>query len=278
MLLLFSYIPMFGIVIAFQNFMPTRGFFGSPFIGLERFRYLFKLPNFINVIRNTLIIAVFKIFFTQLIALLMALVINELRASWFRKTAQTVALFPYFLSWVVLGGICLDLFAINGAVNWFFQQIGFKEGIFFLGSPSLYRVFVVVTDVWKNYGYTMVILLAALAAVDPTLYESAVMDGANRFQQVIHITIPSILPTIILLLVLALGGILNAGFDQIFLTYNPLVYSTGDIIDTMVYRTGFEQGQYSLATAAGIFKSVVGFILILSSNELAKRLVGYKVI
>jgi putative aldouronate transport system permease protein len=269
---------MFGIIIAFQNFMPTKGFLGSPFIGIDRFKYLFKLPNFINVIRNTLIIAVFKIIFTQLMALFMALIINELGAKWFKKTAQTVALFPYFLSWVVLAGICRDLFAAEGAVNTVFSWLGVKESIFFLGNPDLYRVFLVSTDVWKNYGYTMVILLAALTAIDPTLYESAVMDGANRFQQIMHITIPCILPTVILLLVLALGGILNAGFDQIFLTYNPLVYGTGDIIDTMVYRTGFEQGQYSLATAAGIFKSVVGFVLIVSSNQLAKRMVGYKVI
>lgn len=277
MLIVFCYIPMFGIVIAFQDFMPTKGFIGSPFIGLERFRYLFTLPNFRNVVANSLVIAVLKIVFTQLAAVIMALLINELRAAWFRKTAQSVALFPYFLSWVVLGGISIDLFSVRGAVNSIVQLFG-AEPIFFLGDPGWYRVFLVSTDVWKNYGYTMVIVFAALSAIDPALYESAMMDGANRFRQVLNITIPGILPTLMLLLVLALGGILNAGFDQIFVTYNPLVYATGDIIDTMVYRLGFEQGQYSLATAAGIFKSVVGFVLITTSNRLAQKFMGYRVI
>jgi putative aldouronate transport system permease protein len=269
---------MFGVVIAFQDFLPTKGFFGSPFIGWERFRYLFTLPDFFTVVANTLIIAVCKIVFTQIMALLMALIINELRFSWFRKSAQTIGLFPYFLSWVVLGGIFIDLFSVNGAINVILTHFGLDEAVFFLGDPNWYRFFLITTDVWKNYGYTMVILFAALSSIDPTLYESAVMDGANRFRQIIHITIPSIVPTIILLLVLALGGVLNAGFDQVFVTYNPLVYSSGDIIDTLVYRLGFEQGQYSLATAAGIFKSIVGFTLIVSSNKLAHKLVGYQVI
>lgn len=276
-LIIFCYIPMFGIVIAFQDFMPTKGFIGSPFIGLERFKYLFTLPNFRNVVVNSLVIAVLKIAFTQLTAVIMALLISELRAEWFRKTAQSVALFPYFLSWVVLGGISIDIFSVHGAANSVLRLFT-SEPIFFLGDPQWYRVFLVSTDVWKNYGYTMVIVFAALTSIDPALYESAMMDGANRFRQVLHITVPGILPTLMLLLVLALGGILNAGFDQVFVTYNPLVYSSGDIIDTMVYRLGFEQGQYSLATAAGIFKSVVGFILITTSNWTAQKFLGYRVI
>lgn len=276
-LVLFCYIPMFGIVIAFQDFMPTKGFIGSPFIGLERFRYLFTLPNFRNVVVNSLVIAVLKIAFTQLTAVIMALLISELRAEWFRKSAQSIALFPYFLPWVVLGGISIDIFSVRGAAN-SIVQLFTSVPIFFLGDPGWYRVFLVSTDVWKNYGYTMVIVFAALTAIDPALYESAMMDGANRFKQVLHITVPGILPTLMLLLVLALGGILNAGFDQVFVTYNPLVYSSGDIIDTMVYRLGFEQGQYSLATAAGIFKSIVGFILITTSNWMAQKFLGYRVI
>jgi putative aldouronate transport system permease protein len=276
LVIIFSYVPMVGIVIAFQDFMPGRGFFGSPWVGLERFQYLFMLPDMFQVLRNTVLISVLKIITTLSFSLIMALLLNEVARQGFRRFTQTIFLFPYFLSWVILGGIFVDVFSMESGLNKFITFIFRNQPIFFLGKGGWFRAVLVLTNMWKDMGYNMVIFLAALAGIDPSLYESATIDGANRVQQLFYITLPSITPMAALLGILAIGGILNAGFDQIFVMYNPLVYNVSDIIDTYVYRLGFVSAQYSLATAAGLFKSVIGFFLLLISYRLAEKYAGYR--
>jgi putative aldouronate transport system permease protein len=273
---IFSYIPMVGIVIAFQDFMPGRGFFGSTWIGLERFQYLFMLPDMSRVLRNTVLISVLKIVTTLSFSLIMALLLNEVSRQGFKRLTQTVFLFPFFLSWVILGGIFVDVFSMESGLNKFITFIFRNRPIFFLGKGGWFRAVLVLTNIWKDMGYNMVIFLAALTSIDPSLYESATIDGANRLQQLSYITLPSITPMVALLSILAIGGILNAGFDQVFVMYNPLVYDVSDIIDTYVYRLGFLSAQYSLATAAGLFKSVIGFFLLLISYRLAEKYAGYR--
>ena len=276
LVIIFSYIPMVGVVIAFQDFLPTKGFFGSPWIGMEHFKYLFGLPDMIQVIQNTVIISVLKIVTTISFSLIMALLLNEVAKNWFKRLSQTVFLFPFFLSWVILGGIFVDVFSMeSGLSRLIFSTLQIKP-IFFLGDDLWFRIILIVTNIWKEMGYNMVIFIAALTNIDPTLYESATIDGATRPQQVWNITLPCITPIIALLGCLAIGGILNAGFDQVFIMYNPLVYRSADIIDTYVYRLGLVGAQYSLATAAGLFKSVVGFFLIVLSYKLAGRYAGYR--
>lgn len=275
---IFSYLPMVGIVIAFQDYFPSKGFFGSPWIGLEHFKYLTTLPDVAIVVRNTLIISILKICLTLFVALTVALLLNEVRGLFFKRITQTTLLFPYFISWVILGGIFIDIFSTKGAINNLIVTLfNLEKGIYFMGDPEWFRIIIIATHVWKEMGYSMVIFLAAITTIDPSLYESALIDGANRWKQTLYITIPSIAPMIILLLTLSLGGILNAGFDQIFVMYNSLVYETADIIDTYVYRLGLMSAQYSLATAVGLFKAVVGFILIVISYWLAGKFANYKI-
>jgi putative aldouronate transport system permease protein len=275
--IIFSYIPMVGVVIAFQDFMPGRGFFGSPWVGAERFQYLFKLPDMYLVIRNTVIISVLKIVTILAFSLIMALLLNEVTKNWFKRITQTVFLFPFFLSWVILGGIFVDVFSMeSGFAKFIYWVFKIERPIFFLGEGGWFRTILILTNTWKDMGYNMIIFLAALTNIDPTLYESATIDGATRPQQMWHITLPCITPMVALLGCLAIGGILNAGFDQVFVMYNSLVYESADIIDTYVYRLGLVSAQYSLATAAGLFKSAVGFFLIIVSYWLAGKYAGYR--
>jgi len=276
LLFVFSYLPMVGIVIAFQDYLPSKGFFGSPWIGLDPYRVIFDIPDTWKVIRNTVVISVLKLFFGLITPVVTALLLNEIRIRWFKRSIQTLVFFPHFLSWVILGGIIIDVFSQNGAVN---KLLGwFNLGpYFFMGDPALFRFVVVATDVWKDFGFSMIVFLAALTSIDPSLYESAMMDGANRWRQTLHITLPGIMPIVTLVAILNLGNILNAGFDQIFNLYNALVYETADIIDTYVYRIGLVNAQYGLATAMGLFKSAVGFVLIVISYYLAYRVANYRI-
>jgi putative aldouronate transport system permease protein len=267
---------MVGVTIAFQDFMPGRGFFGSPWVGLERFEYLMKLPDTYKIIRNTVIISVLKIVTILGFSLFMALLLNEVVLNWFKRLTQTIFLFPFFLSWVILGGIFVDVFSMESSFSVLIFKLFRIEPIFFLGKGGWFRAILISTNVWKDMGYNMVIFLAALTNIDPSLYESATIDGANRPQQLWHITLPSITPMAALLACLAIGGILNAGFDQVFVMYNPLVYEYADIIDTYVYRLGLVSAQYSLATAVGLFKSAIGFFLIVTSYWMAGKYAGYR--
>lgn len=280
LLAIFAYFPMVGIIIAFQDFVPSKGwgiFFKSEFVALDNFTYLMQMPAFWQAMRNTLIIAIQKIVTNIAVPLALALMLNEVTKSFFKKTVQTLVYIPYFFSWVILGGILVDILSpVDGILNHVIQMLG-GQTINFLGDPGTIRPVLVITNIWKEMGYNTVIFLAALTNIDPGLYEAASLDGANRWQQTFHITIPGILPMILLVTVLGMGNILNAGFDQVFNLYSPVVYETADIIDTFVYRIGMDKLQYSVSTAIGLFKSVISFILIMSSFQLAKKYAGYRI-
>ncbi|MFR8001888.1 MAG: ABC transporter permease [Hydrogeniiclostridium sp.] len=277
-LLVYHIAPMFGSVIAFQDFVPAKGFFGSRWVGLENFKFMFQLPDTWSILSNTLIIAVSKIIFNLIFAVLFAVLLNELRHLWLKKTIQTIAYLPHFLSWVILATIFRDILDPSGLVNTVLMNLHLiGEPIFFLGDNSWFQGVIVATDVWKEFGYSAVMFIAALAGVNPELYEAAAIDGAGRLRRMWHITLTSIRPTIVLVATLNIANIFNAGFDQIFNLYSPVVYATGDVIDTYVYRAGFVSAQYSLATAVGLMKSVVSFILIVVSYKLADRFAGYRI-
>jgi putative aldouronate transport system permease protein len=275
-LVLFSIVPMYGIVMAFQNFNPGRGFFRSPWVGLQNFQYLFVLSDSRQVIINTLIIAVGKMILNLLIPLIFALLLNEVGHAVFKKAVQTIVYLPHFISWVVLASVVLNIFGYQGVVNQIAGFFGIPRKVW-MTDASIFRNILIWTEVWKEFGYNAVIFLAALTGINPTLYEAASIDGAGRLRSTWHVTLPGIMSTVVVLGVLGLGNVLNAGFDQVYNMYNPMVYSTGDIIDTWVYRMGLVNLQFSLATAAGLLKSVVSFILIVSSYFMAYKFADYKV-
>ena len=280
LLLIFSYFPMVGILIAFQDYVPSKGwdlFFKSEWVGLDNFKYIMSMPGFWTAMRNTLVIAIQKIAVNIFVPLVLALLLNEVKNALFKKAVQTIVYIPYFFSWVILGGILMDILSpTNGIVNQFIELLG-GERINFLGNPDTIQPTFIVTNIWKEVGYNTVIFLAALTSIDPALYEAASVDGAGYFKQMLHITLPSLLPMILLVTVLGMGNILNAGFDQVFNLYGPVVYETADIIDTFVYRIGMNELQYSVSTAISLFKSVISIILIASSFHLAKKYAGYKI-
>ncbi|MFC3803837.1 ABC transporter permease [Cohnella sp. GCM10012308] len=274
---LFSYIPMTGIVIAFQRFIPSRGFFNSTWVGFDNFTYMMNMPDIYQVLYNTVYIAVMKIIAGLVVPIVVALLLNEMKKKVLVRSVQTMIYLPHFLSWVILGGILIDILSVeNGIVNKAIQAIGLPS-VFFLGDNSWFPLTLVVTDVWKEFGFATIIYLAALTSIDPTLYEAAIIDGANRWKQTLHVTLPGITPIIILLGVLSLGNVLNAGFEQVFMLYSPSVYESGDIIDTLLYRIGFVDAQFGVATAVGMFKSVIAAFLIGMSYWLAYRLAGYRI-
>ena len=277
-LIVFSYVPMAGIVIAFQKFIPAKGLFGDQkWIGLDNFIYIANLPHAARAVRNSLIIASLKIVFGLVVPIVVALLLNEIRIKGLRRTIQTVIYLPHFLSWVILAGVLIDILSPSrGFVNKMILAAGF-EPIFFLADPEWFRVMIVVSHVWKEFGFGTIIYLAAITTIDPGFYEAAVMDGARRLRQMWHITIPGMAMVIVLIAALSLGSVLNAGFEQILNLYNPLVYETGDIIDTLVYRTGIIEAQYGPATAVGLFQSVVALILISASYYLAYRFANYRI-
>lgn len=273
-----------GILMSFQNFQPGNGFLHSEFIGMENFIQLAKLPDTWPAVRNTVLIAVWKIIGNLVVPITFALLLNELRTKWLKKAAQTITYLPYFLSWVVLAGVLLRFLSPGssatepGLLNSVLLNLHIiDEPIYFLGDKNVFRETMIVSDIWKNFGYNTIIYLAALTGVDPTLYEAASVDGAGRWKQTIHVTIPAIAPFIALMTILAIGGVLNAGFDQIFNLYSPAVYETGDIIDTLVYRLGLINQQYSLSAAIGLAKSVISCILVLTGYKIADKYAGYKV-
>ena len=254
-----------------------QGFFTSAWVGLDNFKYVFEMKDFRQVMINTLVIAIMKIIAGIIVPLILALLLNEVRNKHFKKATQTLIYIPYFLSWVVLGGILVDILSpTDGIVNTFLGLFG-HEPVYFLGSLKTIRGTLIVSEVWKNCGYNMVIFLAALTGIDQSQYEAARVDGAGYFKQMLYITLPGILPQIVLVTVLGMGNILNAGFDQIFNLYSPIVYEKADILDTFVYRLGMVNLQYSVSTAVGLFKSVISFILIAVSFTLAKKFANYQI-
>jgi putative aldouronate transport system permease protein len=278
MIIIFNYTTMAGLIIAFQKFIPSKGLFGDQeWIGFDNFKYVFKLPGFLQALKNTVVIAFWKIVLGILVPIIFALLLNEIRNKAFKRTVQTIVYLPYFLSWVVLGGIFIDMLSPStGIVNQIIRLFGGKE-LFFLGDNRLFKGTLIATDVWKNFGYGAIVYLSAILGIDTNLYEAAQIDGANRWQQTWHVTLPGMRMIIVLMLVLSLGNVLNAGFDQVFNLYNVSVYESGDILDTFVYRLGLLNAQYGPATAVGLFKSLVSTLFISVSYFLAYKFGDYRI-
>ncbi len=272
----FSYVPMVGIIMAFQDYVPAKGILKSEFVGLEHFKYMFELPDIGQIFVNTLVIAVGKILIGTLMAIVFAILLNEIRLTFLKKTIQTVVYLPHFLSWVVLASVVVNMVNLDGPVNQMIAALGFEK-INFLGSNTWFRPMIILTDVWKEFGYNSIVYLAAITSIDPGLHEAAAMDGATWWKRVWHITLPGMMPIILLMAAMSLTSILSAGFDQIYNLYSPMVYKTGDVLDTYVYRMGLIGRQYSFSTAVGLLRSVVGMILMLMANELSKRLADRKI-
>lgn len=278
LIVIFSYIPMAGITIAFQKFIPARGLFGEQkWVGWENFSYVLELPSFGQVLWNTLYISSFKLVLGLFVPIIFAILLNELKNEKIKRSIQTTIYLPYFLSWVVLGGILIDLLSPSGGiVNALLKSFSI-EPIFFLGDNKWFPATLIVSDIWKSFGYGTIVYLAAITGIDPGLYEAATIDGANRWKKAWYITLPGMRMVIVLLSVLSLGQLLNAGFDQVFNLYSPQVYESGDILDTFVYRIGLLDAQYGVATAVGFFKSIVSLILISGSYFLAYRFAKYRI-
>lgn len=276
MILIFNITPMFGLVIAFQKYLPAKGILGSKFVGLDNFQKLFLFADFRQSVSNTVIIAILKILCNIVVPVFFALVLNECRSRKIKRTVQTIVYLPYFISWVILAVVFTNFFSLTGLFNMLYQLFGGTAQLWMI-KPNSFRTILILTDVWKNFGYGAIVYLAAITNIDPGIYEACEIDGASRVQRIWYMTLPSIVPTIVLMSALSLGNILNAGFDQVYTMYSPLVYSTGDIIDTYVYRVGLENMQFALSTAIGMIKSILGFVLIALSQFIAGRFAGYAI-
>lgn len=274
--IIFRYVPMYGITLAFKQYNLGLGILRSPWVGLDNFTVLFASPLFVRAVQNTVIISLQRLVFGFPMPIVLALLLNEVRHAGFKKTVQTISYLPHFLSWIILYGLFQQILSpstgpINHAlVGWF----GLREPIFFLGDNRYFRATLIVTDIWKSMGWGSILYLATISGINPSLFEAAIVDGAGRLQRTWYITLPSLVPTIAILLILNVGGILDAGFDQIFNMYNPAVYATSDIIDTYVYRVGIGQMRYSQGTAVGLFKNAIGFVLVVITNKVSQRISG----
>jgi putative aldouronate transport system permease protein len=265
------YAPMYGAIIAFKDFMPAQGIWGSPWVGLAWFKEFFESFYFLRLLGNTLILSIYSILFGFPFPIIFALMLNELRGKRFSRTVQTITYLPHFISTVVVVGIIVLFTSRTGPVNELVAMLGGAR-IGFMGEPEWFRPLFVGSDIWQQFGWNSIIYLAALAGIDPTLYEAAMMDGASRWRQRIHITLPSIAPTIIILLILRMGRLMTVGFEKIILMYNPMTYETSDVISTFVYRQGLLEMNYSYSAAIGLFDSVINFALLLCVNRLSRKL------
>ncbi|HHV58710.1 MAG TPA: sugar ABC transporter permease [Clostridiaceae bacterium] len=277
-LFIYAYIPLGGLAIAFQKFIPAKGLFGKQqWVGVDNFKYLFSMPNSMQVIRNTFIISFLKLITIAIFPVVLAVLINEVKLTSLKKLIQTSVYMPHFISWVIISAILVDILSPStGIINKLLSAFG-VESIFFLGNNKWFVPTLVVSELWKECGFSSVVYLAAITGINHELYESATVDGANRWKQAIYITIPCISGTIVLMTFLKLGNILDAGFEQVFNLYNSQVYETGDILDTFIYRIGIVNFQYSLAAAAGFFKSVVSLFFVSVSYWAAYKFADYKI-
>jgi putative aldouronate transport system permease protein len=273
--LVFHYAPMFGIQLAFKNFIVAKGIWGSPWVGFHYFQVLFKYPSFWLVFRNTLVISAYKISVGFGMPIIFAILLNEIGFLPYKKVTQTLSYLPHFISWVVLGGLLRQFLSPSmGPINIWLKAMGLKP-IFFLGDPAWFRFTLVVTSIWKGVGWGSIVYLATIAGIDPQLYEAAVIDGAGRFRRMFSITIPSLMPVITIMLIFAVRGIVGDDFDQIFNLYNSAVYSVGDVLSTYIYRVGLQNFDFSLSTAVNLFRNVIAFVLIVAANAVAKRVNEY---
>ncbi|MFC5650166.1 ABC transporter permease [Paenibacillus solisilvae] len=271
--IIFRYLPMYGVIIAFKNYTIMDGIMGSAWVNpwYKHFQEFYQSPYFGQLLSNTLLISCYKLIWGTLPPILLALLLNECRVRWLKSIVQTLTYMPHFLSWVIIFGILLTLFSQNGGlINRWIGELG-GTSIPFLTSTDYFRSILVGSEVWQNLGWGAIIYLAAMASIDPTLYEAAKVDGASRLRMIWHITVPGIRSIMILMFILKLGHLLDAGFDQIYILYNIQVYPVADILDTWVYRTGLQQLNFSLASAVGLFKSIIGLTLVLGANRLAKK-------
>ncbi|MFD0958392.1 ABC transporter permease [Paenibacillus chungangensis] len=270
--IIFHYGPMVGLFIAFKDYNLVKGVWGSDWAGFQNFKTIFESPDIVRTLRNTLVISLYRIVFNMLPDLLLALLLNEIRVQWFKRTIQTISYGPHFLSWVVVYGLTFSFLAPDsGLLSQTIRDFG-GTSIDFLTSKEYFRSILIATDIWKNTGFGAIIYLASLAAIDPKLYEAAVVDGAGRWRQLWHVTLPGVANVFVLLLILRIGHILDAGFEQVYIFYNSRVYEVADIIDTWVFRRGLEQFDFGVATAVGFFKGFIGLILVIGANKLAKKL------
>ena len=269
---IFCYVPMYGASIAFKDFNPMQGIMKSPWVGFDVFEQLFGMSKFYSVFWNTIRISLIRLIFGFPFPIIVALMLNELRWNRVKRVIQTAIYIPNFISWVVLGGIMTSLLSMDsGIVNGIIKMLGFQP-IGFLTDERYFVPTMVVSMIWKTFGWNTIIYLAAMTGIDPQLYEAATVDGANRWQRLLHITLPCLRFTIIVLLITRIGSLMQAGFEQIFVLYHPGVYGTADIIDTYVYRMGLQEGKFELASAVGLFKSVVNFILVVIANKTARMM------
>jgi putative aldouronate transport system permease protein len=270
----FKYTPMYGLIIAFQDYNIFAGASGSPWVGFQQFQKLFNSPDFLNVLRNTITISLAKIIFIFPIPIFIAIILNEIKSMAYKRTVQTIIYLPHFLSWVIVSGLVFNVLAPStGMLNDIIKAFG-GEPISFLMDNNWFRTVVVASEGWKEIGYSAIVFIAAIAGIDQEQYEAARVDGAGRIKQMIHITLPGMWSVILLMFILKLGSVLQAGTEQILLLYNAVVYETGDVIGTYVYRTGIGQMNYSFTTAVGLFESVIGFILVISGNFISKKTSG----
>ncbi|AIQ52867.1 ABC transporter permease [Paenibacillus sp. FSL R7-0331] len=273
-ILVFSYIPMYGVLMAFQDYNLFKGFGGSPWVGLKHFEMFFAAPEFWTIMRNTIVISLLKLLVGFPAPVLLALMLNEVRSRVFKRTVQTISYLPHFLSWVIVSGFVMSMLSTeNGSVNMLLQQLNLiKDPINFLSLPEYFWTILVTTGVWKEIGFSSIVYLAAIAGIDPNMHEAASIDGAGKLRQMFSITLPSILPVIMVFLILAIGNLLSAGFEDILLLgSNPVLRDVGDVLDTYVYRIGIQNNRYSYATAAGLFKSLIGVFLLVGANYAARK-------
>jgi putative aldouronate transport system permease protein len=270
---IFKYIPLFGNVIVFQKYDIFKGVFGSQWVGFLHFKNMFSLYDFNHLLKNTLIISFYRLFFSFPAPIILALFLNEIRHMLFKRTIQTMLYFPHFLSWVIVGGIFYQLLDPKGMINDLLAWFG-MERIIFLQDSRFFRAIVVSSAIWKEIGWGMILYLAAIAGINPNIYEAATVDGANRWKQMWFITLPSLLPTLVILLLLRIGHILDTGVEEMLIYANSLNRNVADVFDVYIYRVGIQGAQYSYTTALGFFKAIVGLILIIGMNKLAKRVTG----
>lgn len=271
-LAMFSYAPMYGLIIAFKDYRILDGIWGSKWVGLKHFQTLITAPSFKEVFLNTVKISFLRILFGFPAPIILSLLLNEVKVVWYKKIVQTVSYLPHFLSWVVLSGILINFLSpTTGFINQLLVMMGGKA-IYFVADTKYFVPMLIVTGIWQGVGWGTIIYLAAISNINPELYEAAIVDGANRFKRVIHITLPSIAPIVSVMFILNSGNLINAGFDQIFNMYNEAVYRVADIIDTYVYRRGIEQAQYSFSTAVGLFKNIISFSLVIFTNIVTKKI------
>lgn len=274
--IIFHYIPYYGLTLAFKDFQIFKGIGESPWVGLEHFRAFFNSPDFYRLVRNTVRISVLRLVFEFPVPIIFALLLNEVTHSFYKRAIQTVSYFPHFLSWVVFGGIVFTFVRPSGVINDLVRSWG-GETIPFLTDGNHFLAMLISTSMLKNFGFAAIVYLAALSGIDPQLYEAAVVDGAGKWRQIFHITLPGIKGTVVVLFILNLGNIMNAGFDQVFIMYNASVFEAADIIDTFVYRIGLQGAQYSLGTVVGVFKGLIGFVLIVVANYIVRRSGEYSI-